>query len=330
MQKPVFMLFSMLIVGTLLAAGCIEIDTDNDSSSVEFKTWDVALTLANGTKATPDSDIYPPVSNVPYYSKPQPFASIISTPGGEDSGFMTLDGQDFYFFFTPDVSIPVEKQLIDGVTGIWWIHREGTEPWSVPKRIALNDDVSLDGCQQVDGNTMWFCSVRAGNHNEIDFYKATNSGGDWSVGSMKDLNLNPNQLGEFHFTNNGNRFWYGSGGAYDEQSDIYYMDKMNGEWQDPVMVENVNTPDLCESQPWVSPDEDVMVFTGMSRHSVIGPAVFRSEKRDGVWQPAVEVISSFAGEPSMDRYGNIYFTHHYYDADGDMLEADIYVSYFQG
>ena len=38
------------------------------------------------------------------------------------------------------------------------------------------------------------------------------------------------------------------------------------------------------------------------------------------------VISQFAGEPSVDANGNIYFVHHFY-RDGRMIEADIYVAY---
>jgi len=45
--------------------------------------------------------------------------SGVNTPGGEDSPFITPDGATLYFFLTPDVSIPVERQLFDGVTGIW-------------------------------------------------------------------------------------------------------------------------------------------------------------------------------------------------------------------
>ena len=40
----------------------------------------------------------------------------VNTSGREDSPFLLPDGQTLYFFFTPDVSIPAEKQLFDGVT----------------------------------------------------------------------------------------------------------------------------------------------------------------------------------------------------------------------
>jgi hypothetical protein len=34
----------------------------------------------------------------------------VNTAGAEDSAFITSNGSAFYFFFTPDMSIPVEKQ----------------------------------------------------------------------------------------------------------------------------------------------------------------------------------------------------------------------------
>jgi len=45
----------------------------------------------------------------------------------------------------------------------------------------------------------------------------------------------------------------------------------------------------------------------------------------GEWQVPELIISQFAGEPTLDRDGNLYFVHHYYK-DNVMLEADIYVA----
>jgi hypothetical protein len=38
------------------------------------------------------------------------------------------------------------------------------------------------------------------------------------------------------------------------------------------------------------------------------------------------IISQFAGEPTLDSQGNIYFVHHFYK-DGEMIEADIYIAH---
>ena len=78
-------------------------------------------------KYGPESDFWPPTA-VDGWSKPVPLPFPVNTAGGEDSPFILPDGQTLYFFFTPDVSRPAEKQLFDGVTGIWVTHRDG-ESW---------------------------------------------------------------------------------------------------------------------------------------------------------------------------------------------------------
>ena len=38
------------------------------------------------------------------------------------------------------------------------------------------------------------------------------------------------------------------------------------------------------------------------------------------------IVERFAGEPTLDARGNLYFVHHYF-RDGVMLEADLYVAH---
>jgi hypothetical protein len=40
------------------------------------------------------------------------------------------------------------------------------------------------------------------------------------------------------------------------------------------------------------------------------------------------IVSPFAGEPSLDAEGNLYFVHHWI-RDGVILDADLYVAYRQ-
>ena len=66
----------------------------------------------------------------------------VNTAGAEDSPFVTPDGQTLYFFFTPDVRVPAEQQLFDGVTGIWVTHRVDGG-WTEPERVLLADPVHM-------------------------------------------------------------------------------------------------------------------------------------------------------------------------------------------
>jgi len=90
----------------------------------------------------------------------------------------------------------------------------------------------------------------------------------------------------------------------------------------------INTKEYNEDQPFVTPDGKELWFTGQSRLGYAGPAVFCCVmKADGNWSDPEEIVSNFAGEPALDAQGNLYFVHHYFTADGKMIEADIYVVY---
>ena len=87
------------------------------------------------TKVSPQDDFWPPVA-APGWTQPVPLPHPVNTAGGEDSPFILPDGNTLYFWFTPDVSLPAEQQVGDGVTGIWVTERTG-EGWSVPERVHL-------------------------------------------------------------------------------------------------------------------------------------------------------------------------------------------------
>lgn len=85
---------------------------------------------------------------------------------------------------------------------------------------------------------------------------------------------------------------------------------VNGEWQQPENVGAVNS------------DGNELWFTQTCMGS---PAIFRSRKINGKWSEPELIVSQFAGEPSHDNDGNLYFVHHFFDR-GKMVEADIYVA----
>ena len=87
-------------------------------------------------------------------------------------------------------------------------------------------------------------------------------------------------------------------------------------------ISAVNT-EADETRPFVTADGQELWITRWHQGS---PAIVRSTKVDGEWQEGELIVSRFAGEPTLDPQGNLYFVHHFYD-DGVMLEVDIYVAY---
>ena len=154
MKRIFLILFSMVII----LASCSEQpypDLDREN-----------YIPADKVKLTPADDNFIPVMMSDEWNDPVPLEGTVNTAGAEDSPFITDDGR-FFFFFTPDAQIPAEQQLTDSVTGIWWCTVDNGV-WTEPKRIMLNNDVALDGCSFVQGDTLWFGSVRAGNLGELD------------------------------------------------------------------------------------------------------------------------------------------------------------------
>ena len=317
MQKSVVIVLLLLL--TLVSCGCSSPVTEQQPPA------DRDSSLPPGAvKILPGSDLLPPVLHSDQYRTPVPLPRSINTAGAEDSAFITPDGKALYFFFTPDPKVPPEKQLLDKVTGIYVTRNEGST-WSKPERVVLQDPgkLALDGCEYVQGTTMWFCSAREG-YTGVNMFTAEFNDGKW--GNLKyagdTLNKEYN-LGEMHITADGKEMYFHSSRAGGRGGlDIWVSRNAGGSWQKPQNVQAVNSPDN-EGWPFVTQEGAQLWFTRTYQGS---PAIFKSEKANGTWQEPKLIISQFAGEPSVDNAGNLFFTHHFYK-NSAMLEADIYVAY---
>ena len=141
-----------------------------------------------------------------------PAPGAINTAGAEDSPVVTPDGSTIYFFFTPDVRVPVEQQLIDGVTGVYVSRRYG-DTWGEAERVVLQqrDRLSLDGAVAVQGDVMWFASAREGNYRGVDMWTAEWRDGEWANFRNAGELLNAQyQIEEVHLSSDGTALYFHS------------------------------------------------------------------------------------------------------------------------
>jgi hypothetical protein len=263
-------------------------------------------------------DEHPPIVYSNEFEQPVPVPGPVNTAGAEDSPFVTPDGNTLYFFFTPDVDVPVQQQILDGATGMYVTRMEAGE-WSKPTRVTLQDPGRLagDGCEFVQGEVMWFCSVREG-YTGVHWFTAEHRNGPWQNWQLADFD-SEYQVGEFYISADDTELFFGSerpggkGGL-----DIWGSKGMGGVWQQPTNISVVNTID-SEGWPALNPAGDELWFA--RNHGV-----WRSRRAGGGWTEPELVVSPLAGEPSIDSDGNLYFVHHFYK-DDEMIEADIYVAY---
>ena len=273
-------------------------------------------------KRGPETDHHPPILHSHEYEEPVPLPGTINTAGAEDSPFILPDGNTLYFFFTPDVRVPPSQQILDQVSGVWVSYKIGGE-WSEAERVWLQDPgrLALDGAVCIQDDEMWFASAREG-FTGVNMFTAERIGDRWlNWQYVGDRLMHDFQLGEVHI--HGDDLYFhsdreGGVGGFD----IWLTRRNGSDWSDPVNIEAVNSA-ADESLPFVSSDGKELWFT---RTYLGTPAIFRSIRAGDEWSEPELIISQFAGEPTLDDAGNLYFVHHYFENDV-MIEADIYVAY---
>lgn len=307
MRNRTAVLFSIILFA-LLIAGCSQ-------SSIEIPNRE-SLIPSDAPKMSPANDPLPPVLLSNDFEEPVPLPYPVNTRGAEDSAFILPDGNTLYVWFTPNNRMDVIEQSQDLVTGIYQFQREA-EGWSDPERIWLvkPGEPHLDGCGFFQGNRLWICGVRQG-YEGLHWFTSEYVDGSWSIAQLDDFPASY-EVGELHISRDGNTLYYhssrpgGQGGL-----DIWVSEKVNGAWGEPVNLEAVNSSH-DEGWPALNPQEDELWITR-------DYGIWRSKKVNGEWTEPEEIVSTLAGEATIDQYGNVYFTHHYFEGD-TMIEADIYV-----
>ena len=255
-------------------------------------------------------------------------AGPVNTAGVEDAPVITPDGNTFIFFFTPDGNAPAQEQLVDGVSGVWWCTRGGTE-WTEPERahLAGEDELHLDGPFAIQGDILWFGSARVGNYNDLDIYTAVLSGGEWTGWQNAGEQINQTfDAGELYLTADGQTLYFGA-----QQTgaglDLWRVSRNGQAWSTPINLGAPVNSSLDEGQPYVSSDGSELWYARISGMGYQGPAIFRSTRTGDTWSEPTEIVSNFVGDPGLDDAGNLYFTHLFFDDEGNKIEADIYVAY---
>ena len=270
-------------------------------------------------KLGPETDRYPPILHSGEWEQPVPLPAAVNTAGYEDAPFITPDGSALYFFFTPDAGIPPERQLLDGVTGIYRAEARRGE-WLGDARVWLQapDKLALDGCPFILGDRLWFCSTREG-YTGIQWFTAGLAGADWQhAGGQFPPEY---EVGELHISRDGQELYFHSSRAGGLGGfDIWLSVRQpGGAWGEPVNLAAVNSPGT-DGWPCLSADGSELWLTRMEGGT---PSIHRSRRSVDGWTAPELILSQFAGEASLDDAGNLYFVHHYYDGR-QMREADIY------
>ncbi|MGD8633916.1 MAG: hypothetical protein PVF85_10125, partial [Anaerolineales bacterium] len=240
------------------------------------------------TKISPAQDSHPPILHSGEFDKPIPMEGPINTPGAEDSPFISPDGSMFFFFFTPDVDVPPEGQLLDGVTGLY-LSRRTDQGWTQPERILLQDEgeLALDGCGFFDGQTLWFCSAREG-YTGVQWFQADLFDNRWT--NWRPADFDPSyEVGELHIYDDELYFHSNRDGGRGGM-DLWLSVKEEGGWGIPRNLGRLNT-EASEGYPFVTADGNELWFTRWYQGA---PALYRSIRIEDEWSEPEIIVSQFA------------------------------------
>lgn len=317
------MLHRVCIVCSMVLLLCSAACAGNGASAAELATQPPASLVMV------ENDRNPIILHSSDWEAPQPLSAPIDMDGDELAPFITLEGDELYFFYTPDLSMSEAKRALDGISGIFSSKKiDGV--WSEPEKLVLSEENSLDSCIYTDGQTLWFCSKRDGNYREEgDLYTASWVDGVWQNWQNAGEQLNMDyDAGEVHLSADQNTmifsaFRYGGFGLMD----LWQTQREGESWSEPVNLGGVVNSTESEDYPFLSEDGLELWFTSPSRMGYSGYAIFRSIWQDGAWGEPQEIISNNVSEVSIDRAGNLYFAHYFYDEEGKILGSKIYVAY---
>ncbi|MFC1802394.1 hypothetical protein ACFL0D_00325 [Thermoproteota archaeon] len=296
----------------------IPIEENTEEESIEIPSRESKVPQ-DTVKITPETDKHPPITVSDEYEQPVPLPYPVNTKGAEDSAFIMPDGNTLYVWFTPNTKGDVYTQSKDMVTGIYILEKVNDQ-WQEAERVWLSDPgvAVLDGCEFISDNKMWFCTVREG-YTGLHWFTAEYLDGKWT--NWLNADFKPSyEVGELHI--HKNELYFHSAKSLKGGYDIWVSRKTNYGWGEPDNLAIVNS-EFNDGWPWISQDGDEMWFTRQEG----APNLYRSIRVNGQWTEPELMIKTLAGEPSLDNMGNVYFTHHFYDDEGNMLESDIYVAY---
>jgi len=152
--------------------------------------------------------------------------------------------------------------------------------WTSPKPLFLNEEVenSDDPCLSPSGDKLFFSSYNKAENRDYIFFCDLNQNKigepNHPAGLVNELDMH----WQFSIAENGNIYFASNG-------NIFCSEMKNGAYREAYRLEGTINSDLSECTPYISPNEDLLLFA----RSVNGkPDLFMSKKDNkGKWLEAV-------------------------------------------
>jgi Tol biopolymer transport system component len=221
-------------------------------------------------------------------SIPRVFApGKISVPNSEEEGIaFSPDGSEI--FFTRNTA----DEEGEKISSLLYLKRQG-ETWSDPRRPAFASKANeSEAAFSEEGKSLFYFSERRkpGITPYIgEIWKVSRSENRWGSPRYHENTLNAAWINSISLTESG-RLYFSS--YRDKKMGIYYSDKINGEYQDPVYLPDAINSVAGATRPFISADESMLLFEGQTLGYGNTELYISFRTDDGIWTPAQKLNSN--------------------------------------
>jgi hypothetical protein len=202
---------------------------------------------------------------------------FVSTEHGELNAIFTTDGQEFYF----------SRRGIPGRPSAIMVTRRGTSSWTAPEPVDFDHRYSaIDLFITSDGWRMIFCSNRPREHggdvrSDHDFWVSERDGDSWSAPKL----FATEALSDFQdfypiVTGSGN-LYFNSQRDGPGTNNIFRSSLENGEYGPAEKLPEPINSDYREFDAYVSPEEDLIIFSSERPGGLGGSDIYVSFLDEG-------------------------------------------------
>jgi hypothetical protein len=257
-------------------------------TSASFRTWIVAAGVL--------STAFQAASPSPYLGQPPPGL----TPALFAPGIVSTDAIELNGVFAPDMKEFFFTRTVDGTPTMF--HSELTGgAWSPPRPLMLYPGraraLAVDMAVSPDGRELFFLGryhpAGAGAERmDTDIWRSRRVDGTWATAEIVPAPIST-EAGEVYPTivGDGSLYFTSSRPGGPGRSNLYRAQRRaDGRFADPVLVPPPINTEHGVGDPFVSPDEQYMVFSSRRPPNVGGGDLFVAFRRaDGGWDEPVHL-----------------------------------------
>ena len=204
-----------------------------------------------------------PVLRGPYFGQKPPGITpevfepnIVSTGLDELNSVFSPDGNEFYFCI----------RNFSGAVSIFQMKMKGGR-WALPLLLPFASRYGdIDVTLSPDGQKMFFCSRRPipgtdKPKDDYDFWSAQRKGGSWDAPVHLGSDINSDSHDFYPMAANGGTLYFSSQREGSGTNNIYKSYSANGKYSKAVKLSNAVNTEHREFDPYISPDEQILIFT---------------------------------------------------------------------